>query len=117
MNKIIHRFKIVAFTVMFSVLGATSVLASPTAPPVRRVDIDDVTDIQTLIERATGWAFFFFFAVAVLFILLAGLDYMKGDDKSISAAKNKLKYALVGIVIALVARSIPFLIANFLTVS
>ncbi len=115
MNKILLKLKTVAFMVTFGLLGAMPVLANQaqalTSP---QVTIDSFADIQGIITRFTTWAFWLFFAAAVFFILWAGYDYLKGTDDGVKNASKKLKAAIIGIIIALVARSIPNLIQSLL---
>ncbi len=117
MNKFLRKIQIAVFTMMFSALGMMPVFAQPAPPaPVPGTNIRDLAGIRTLIENFTGWAFFFFFAIAVFFILWAGVDYLKGTDKSIGDAKKKLGAAVIGIIIGIIAASLPMFLANLLRV-
>ena len=54
--------------------------------------------------------------VAVIFIVLAGLQFITagGNPDAISEARTKLMYAAVGIAVALLARAVPFVISSIL---
>jgi hypothetical protein len=104
-----------------TVVLALAVMACVGAAPVlgagdHSVDIGDITDIQTILNRVITWAFVFFFALAGFFILWAAFDYLTaaGKDDKIKSAKNKLIYAAIGIAVALVARSVVGLIEAFI---
>jgi hypothetical protein len=66
-----------------------------------------VTKAVRLLSIVTGIA-------SVIIIMLAGLQYMiaEGDSSKVSSAKNTLLYALVGLVITIVARSIVAFVLN-----
>jgi hypothetical protein len=80
------------------------------------VNIDSVYDIEAVMNKIIGWVFVAFFALAGLFILLAGFQYLTagGDAAKVKAAKTKLIYAAIAIAIALVARSVTGLIQAFI---
>ena len=57
-----------------------------------------------------------FFIIAAVFIILAAFSYLTagGDDEKVKSAKQKLIYAIVAIVVALIATSVNVVISNFL---
>ena len=64
----------------------------------------DVT-LSKLIENVTGWATGLLIALSVLFVIYAAFIYLTagGDPKNVENAKNIIIYAVVAIVIALMA--------------
>lgn len=90
--------------------------------PVQALAVVDVTDkvpagvpkgpsVETLIKNVTNTLAFVAGALAVIAIIVGGILYITsgGDEKRIGAAKNTILYAVVGMVIAVLAYSI----ANF----
>jgi len=130
MNKIIHKIRIVviALTIVVSVFGTVSAVAqaqvaaplgplgplgTPTVPEVR---ITSIEQIYGILDRITGWLFIFFFAIAIIFILLGAFYYLIDDKEGKGAEKGKkqLRNAAIAIIIALVARGIPFLLQTII---
>ena len=68
------------------------------------------------VTAITNWLFVILSIAAVIFIVLAGLEFITGggDPEKIASARMKLMYAAVGIAVALLARAIPFVIASII---
>ncbi|MDO8577525.1 MAG: pilin [Candidatus Wildermuthbacteria bacterium] len=77
-----------------------------------------VGEIIQIIKNITNVVFMIFVAVSVIFIVLAGfLFVMEGKNPAkLEEARNKLIYAIVGIVLALLANAFPLLLQNLLGV-
>ncbi len=98
-------------------LGLLSLLAL--VPARALADIQTVTppsgivgpDIYALISRVTNILALVAGSAAVIAIVIGGILYITsaGDEKRVSAAKNTLLYAVIGIIVAMLA----FAIANF----
>ena len=78
--------------------------------------ITNYEDTETLLKSIISWVYTIFFIVAVLFILLAAYNYLLGgsDEKKVALAKQQLKYAVIAVVIALVASGISGIISTFI---
>ena len=106
---------------IFAILGGVILLVPLLAvgqtspPPVVEAPVQDVYDIFFIVCNILSWIFVFFIVIAVIFIIWAGFKYLTagGESEEIKEANHKLIYAVVAIVIAILARSIPFIIANF----
>ena len=63
-----------------------------------------------------NWLFAFLLIVAVIFIFLAAFSYMTaaGDPEKMGKAKSKLIYAIIAIVIALVAKGVQLILRDVL---
>jgi len=70
--------------------------------------------LVTLIETITNWVFTVFLLLAVLFLIIGAMQFVTagGKPESVSEARQKIIWAVVGIVIALLARSIPAVLTN-----
>jgi hypothetical protein len=75
---------------------------------------DDTNDFQKIWESVLNIVSYVVGAISVLMILIGGLRYVlsNGDANAISAAKNTILYALVGLIIAFIARGLVFFVIN-----
>ena len=111
---------LIIFIALTAVLSATSALAiqaqGPEAADILDSPVKDVTTIQQIFINIIGWIYTVFFAVAVLFILLAAYNFVtsSGSEDKVSLAKNQLKYAVIAIVVALVASGVSVVVERFL---
>lgn len=69
-----------------------------------------------LIQKIATWIAIIFFAIAVIFIILAAFGYLTsgGDPEKVGSAKNKIVFAIVAIIVAALAFAVPRLIFNIL---
>jgi len=69
------------------------------------------------VYTVTDWVFFAVMAVAVFYIILAGFKFVTGGDDpaKVTAARQMILYAAVGIVVALLARAIPVMVRFILS--
>jgi hypothetical protein len=87
--------------------GPTNFLNSP---------VEQTNQVETILINVVKWTYTVFFIMATIFILVAAYNFLRGgtNPKAIETAKNQLKYAVIAIVIALVASGASLLIKNFL---
>jgi len=71
-----------------------------------------------LIQNLTNWLFVGFMLLAVVVIILAGWQFITGggNPESVSSARKKLLWAGVAVIIALMSRGIPVVVASILGV-
>ena len=111
--------KIIAVSLLSLFLAVTLVgSASAIATPEGTIPTG-ITTAQGFIEAMrtlTDWLFVILVVVAVVFIVLAGLQFITGggDPVAVSAARTKLIWAAVGVGIALLARGLPAAIQNLI---
>lgn len=75
------------------------------------------TDVNGLIKTIVNLLLFVLGAISVIMIIIGGFKYTtsQGDSSSLSSAKNTILYAVVGLVVAIMAYSIVnFVIGQFL---
>jgi hypothetical protein len=79
--------------------------------------INNVSDIYTRVKTIIQWVYTLFLALAVLFIILAAISYLTagGDPAKVKKANGKLIYAIVAIVVAILAFSLKSIIVNFIS--
>lgn len=74
------------------------------------------TEIQPVLQSVTNWFLFIAGILCVVIIVMAGVAYATagGDETKTTAAKNKLIYGILGIVVILAAYIIASTIAKVL---
>ncbi len=79
--------------------------------PVKRVN-----DVIRILYNIVRWTYDIFFITAVFFILLAAYKFLfaQEDPEKIKSAKNQVIYAVIAIIIALLAISFDVIIKDFL---
>jgi len=85
-------------------------------PGVSRVGPTTVGGLVDILRNVVRWVYIIFFVIAVMFILFAAFNYLTagGEAEKITKAKNQLIYAVVAIVVALLAVGFETIIRNFL---
>lgn len=93
-----------------------SILESLAAPLVKRSDINfqGVTNADAFLEAALNTVYFWMGVTAVGFIVYAGYLYTitNGDPGRLKKAKDTLLYALIGVVVVLLAVAITNIVIN-----
>lgn len=110
MKKLANKIVTAAMTAL-PVIGLAQV--GYTGP---QTNIRDVSGVVNLIGKITNTASVIFFAIAVLFIIWAAYLYLTagGDEEKFKKAKTNLLYAIIAIVIALLAGTAQGIITSVL---
>jgi type IV secretory pathway VirB2 component (pilin) len=92
--------KIIAVALVALLVPAVSVFGISQAPP--NVPLDNA------IDKIVDVVFGVLIAVAVLMIIIAGFMFVtaSGNDEQVKKARNMLLYAVVGVIVALLAKGI-----------
>lgn len=108
---------LLVFVMVFSFAGVAVVGAQGAFDPAGQTvpDLDD-TELFALFGTIADWIFTILVVLSVFMILFAAFQFVTGGDnpETLSAARQKIIWAAVGIVIALLARAIPNLILTTL---
>lgn len=85
----------------------------PTAVPT---PVASIGDFYGMACTAMNWIFSFLIIVAVITILLAALSFLTsgGQEDKIATARRFLIYALVGVAVAILARSLVNVTGSFI---
>src|SRR4051812_46983521 len=72
--------------------------------------------IYNILANVMNIAFIVLMLLAVLFIIIAGFNYLAagGDEEKVEKAQRQLLYAVIAIVIGLLAKAVPLIVAQFL---
>jgi len=116
-------FAVSLLTLVFALMAgsvANAVVVSPPTAFGRGTIPTGITTPGEFIEAITtltDWLFVILLVVSVIFIVLAGLQFITGggDPVAVSAARTKLIWAAVGIGVALLARGLPSAVANLIS--
>jgi hypothetical protein len=73
------------------------------------------TDFVKTLGNIADWLFYILLGVAVLFIVIAGMQYAtaQGDPEKIKLAGQKVQYALIGVIVASLAKGLVVLVQHF----
>lgn len=72
--------------------------------------------LLNILADSVGWVYTIFFVVAVLFIIFAAFNFLtaQGDPEKIKKARSQIMWAVVAIIVALMAVGMRLIIENFL---
>lgn len=103
----------IAFVAMF--LGAQVAMAG--LPPQRAPVLykEGADDVLAVIKDITGWIFVFVMALSTIFLLVGAFQYVtSGGGEQTEKATQTIKYAIIGIIVALVAGSVSLVIRSMI---
>jgi type IV secretory pathway VirB2 component (pilin) len=96
-------------------LGITySLITVPVLTFAAKISTYGGTDIQVFLKMIRTWFLGFAGALAVLFIIIGGIEFIAsaGNPQRLEGAKKTLTYAIIGLVIVLLSTVILNLIAG-----
>ncbi|KKU91599.1 MAG: hypothetical protein UY23_C0001G0205 [Candidatus Jorgensenbacteria bacterium GW2011_GWA1_48_11] len=81
------------------------------------VEISGASGIYNLLNGVLQAIYIIFFVIAAIYIILAAFTYLGagGDEEKVKSAKNKLIFAIVAIVVALIAIGASGLVRGLVT--
>jgi hypothetical protein len=87
------------------------------APPAPAGNIDDVTDVFILINDIFNILFWLLIVLAAVFIIWAAFTYLTagGDPEKVKKANHRVIYAVVAVVVGVLAKAIPAVVCNFVS--
>lgn len=92
------------------------VAAQPQVPTGGPTTVANVYDIFLTVMR---WVFAFAMVLALIIVVWGGITYMTagGDEEKVGAAKKRIIWGLVGIIIIIAAWALVTIIARFLGIT
>ncbi|MCK4453850.1 hypothetical protein KAU51_00655 [Candidatus Parcubacteria bacterium] len=95
--------KIISALVLMSLLALPVIVLAQAAPE----DPPDV-EIWAALDTITTYLFGLLIIIAVIFLILAAVQYVtaSGDPEKIKSAHQKVLYALIGIIVGVLARGL-----------
>ena len=122
MKNVIKGLAIAGLLVTLAVPAFAQVQSGPCPnPPVPGVPCSITTTggpntIYNILANVINIAFIVLMLLAVLFIIWAAFNYLTagGDAEKVENAQRQLMYAVIAIVIGLLAKAVPLIVAQFL---
>ncbi len=108
---VVRGISIISLLAPFSALAQ---LVPPAPPSPVQTFTGTGNSLTCLFARISSAFFWIIMAVAVIYVLLAAYKYLTagGDETKVKEANNALLYAVIAIVVALIAKGFPSLIAS-----
>ena len=71
---------------------------------------------QFMCTVVVGWLFTFLVVLSIVFILIAAFKYLtaSGDPEKVKSASNTLVYAVIAVLVGLLARGVPLIVGSFI---
>ena len=78
--------------------------------------IETFGDIISLLNTFVDWLYTLLLVVAAFYLVWGGLDYVLGggEAEKIESGRNKIKYALIGVAVAVVSKGLMNIVINLL---
>ena len=72
--------------------------------------------VLTILTTLLSWIYTIFFIVAAIIIIIAAFNFLTagGDEEKIGKAKTQFVYAIVAIVVAVIATSVKFVVRSLI---
>jgi hypothetical protein len=86
------------------------------ASGIPNVQINSVQNVLDVTCVVFAWMFYFLIALAIIFVVIAAYRYLTsaGNPEKVKGATNTILYAAIAVGVALLAKSIPLIVASFL---
>ena len=109
-------FALIALTLIASAPFLTPLVLANTTATTLPVPGATNGDLWTLLAKALQWLFNIVIFLAAIFLVVAGFQYVtsNGDEKKVHTAMNTLIYALIGVAVAVLAKSLIAMVGHFL---
>lgn len=80
-------------------------------------DLEELPDVDLMatLENIADWLFYLLLGIAVVFIVIGGIYYVtaQGDPDKIKKAGQTIQYALIGVIVASLAKGLVALVQYF----
>ena len=122
MKKVLLVAALIITLSMFAA-GAHAITVNPNQPNIAPFNtgatqspIQSATGAVNLFVTIVQWVYTIFYIVAVLFILVAAYNFIQGGSspEKVKIAKAQLQYAVIAIVVALIASGVSLVLQRFL---
>ncbi len=108
-----------AVALVLPALVSAQVSNPPVVAPQPYQNINQVTGASGILCIAINWIFWFLIVLTIIFVLVAAFKYLTaaGNPEKVTSASHTLLYAAIAVVVAVLARGLPYIIASFLGAS
>jgi hypothetical protein len=110
--------KIIISTASALILMGVAQVAFAIVPGNAPTGPQDLPGLLLIVDNIINLIFAALIVFSVIFIVMAAFQFISagGDLAAVTQARQKLIYAVVGIIVALLAKSLPIVIKSFLNV-
>jgi hypothetical protein len=106
-------------TILLSLVLFSLLIMMPmgVAAQVPDTTIETVDDMIALLATFVDWLYALLLVVAAFYLVWGGLDYVLGggDATKIETGRNKIKYALIGVAVAVISKGLMNIVIDLLT--
>lgn len=84
-------------------------------PPMQQIVATDISEFYTIACEATNWVFAFVLIAGMITLLFGAVAFFtaRGNEDQVASARRYVVYALVGIAIAILAKSLIYVVGSF----
>jgi hypothetical protein len=121
-----NKFKqfVIEFAAPIIAIALPSLVAAQAPPAPGGITLPStLTNISQIAGNGTSiicvsinWIFWFLIVLTIIFVLIAAFGYLTaaGDPEKVKTAGQRLLYAAVAIVVALIAKGLPLIVSSFI---
>ena len=115
-RKMTTAMKKIRTALTLGMLSVAMLAAAQDEPPGARITSWD--DFREVVDVVISWIFSILILIAVIFVFVAAFRYLtaQGDPEKVKKANHTLLYAAIAIAVALLAWSVPYLVAAILDI-
>lgn len=115
MNRILVHKALMGAVVVASIAAPFAAFAQPT---LTTGVIQNFDAIENLINKAASWLLGILLALAVVFLVYAAFLYLGsgGDEEKVKSAKNYVIYAVIAVIVGVLAKALVGLVGSFIGV-
>lgn len=102
--------------IIISVLIISPAFAQQNQLATSSIQINDVQDVIKIINNIAKWMYNILLVLVVIFVLLAAFTFLTagGKTENVKKARNQIMYAVIALLVALLAFSINAIVINIL---
>lgn len=110
------KFFIALILINLGLISATSIIKAQTNEALPTIEIKSMDDVVNIINNIAKWMYTIILTVAGIFVLMAAFTFFTAGEKTenVKKARNQIYYAVVALVVAVLAFSIKTIVIAIL---
>lgn len=115
-KKIAIRFGAPILAIALPLFASAQIQPPPVSAPSNYTNINQIAGQSGILCVVINWIFYLLIILTIIFVLYAAFKYLTagGDPEKVKAAGSILLYAVIAIVVALLAKGIPLIVSSFI---
>lgn len=103
--------KIILTSILASLLVVPILVSAATVPP--QTTLPDKS-VDVILESVANWLFSILLIISAIIIVIAGIMFVSsgGDPEKVSSARNLILYAVIGIIVAALAKGLVAIVKS-----